>query len=172
MVLFTLYFIGVSLSKPHTSGNLVRWFMCKELQWKMGLQHTTTVWYSGSCTNKHNKLTDTSIQVLSKVVHVTVNNNWCSIFGTVVCVTESHELSLLTLHIWLVGSFVSWTITSWVYWRFIFRWPWENGKTRARERRKTQTTEVPVIIEWEVRNRRAMINDTILVGMCSEHHQH
>ena len=25
----------------------------------------TTVWYGGSCTNKHDKLTDTSIQVLS-----------------------------------------------------------------------------------------------------------
>ena len=30
-----------------------------------GLYHTTvTVWYSGSCTNKHDKLMDTSIQVL------------------------------------------------------------------------------------------------------------
>ena len=31
----------------------------------MGLQHTTTVWYGGSCTNKHDKLTYTFIQVLS-----------------------------------------------------------------------------------------------------------
>ena len=57
--------------------------MCKELRQKTGLQHTTTVWYGG-CTNKHDKLTDTSIQVLSTVVHVTVNK----------------ELSLLMLHIW------------------------------------------------------------------------
>ena len=27
--------------------------------------YTTTVWYGGSCTNKHDKLMDTSIQVLS-----------------------------------------------------------------------------------------------------------
>ena len=31
---------------------------------KTALQHTTVVWYGGSCTNKHDKLTDTSIQVL------------------------------------------------------------------------------------------------------------
>ena len=30
---------------------------------KTGLQHTTVVWYGGSCTNKHDKLTDNSIQV-------------------------------------------------------------------------------------------------------------
>ena len=58
--------------------------MHEELQQKTGLQHTTTVWYSRSCTNKHDKLTDTFIQVLSAVVHVMVNN----------------ELSLLMLHIW------------------------------------------------------------------------
>ena len=38
--------------------------MREELRRKMGLQHTTVVWYGGSCTNKHDKLTDTSIQVL------------------------------------------------------------------------------------------------------------
>ena len=54
----------------------------------MGLQHTTTVWYSGSCTNKHDKLMDTSIQVLSTVIRVTATN----------------ELSLLTLHVWYSGS--------------------------------------------------------------------
>ena len=32
---------------------------------KMGLQHAITVWYSGSCTNKHDKRMHTSIQVLS-----------------------------------------------------------------------------------------------------------
>ena len=30
-----------------------------------GLQHTTKIWNSSSCTNKHDKLMDTSIQVLS-----------------------------------------------------------------------------------------------------------
>ena len=39
--------------------------MHEELWEKMELQHTTTVWYNGSCTNKHDKLIDTSIQVLS-----------------------------------------------------------------------------------------------------------
>ena len=33
-------------------------------------------------------------------------------------------------------------------------------------------TEGTVITEREVRNQRAMINDTILVGTCSGHHQH
>ena len=28
--------------------------------------YTTTVWYSGSCTNKHDKRMDTSIQVTQK----------------------------------------------------------------------------------------------------------
>ena len=33
--------------------------MCKEPRQKTELQHTTVVWYGGSCTNKHNELTDT-----------------------------------------------------------------------------------------------------------------
>ena len=32
---------------------------------KTELQHTTTVWYGCSCTNKHDEHMDTSIQVLS-----------------------------------------------------------------------------------------------------------
>ena len=39
--------------------------MREELWQKTELQHTPTVWYGGSCTNKHDKLTDSSIQVLS-----------------------------------------------------------------------------------------------------------
>ena len=50
--------------------------MHEALQQKTGLQHTTIVWYGGSCTNKHDKLTDTSIQVLSTVVRVTMNNKF------------------------------------------------------------------------------------------------
>ena len=42
----------------------------------------------GSCTNKYDKLTDTSIQVLNTVFRVTVSN----------------ELSLLMLHVWYGGS--------------------------------------------------------------------
>ena len=60
--------------------------MREEPQQKTGLQHTTTAWYGGSCTNKYSKLTDTFIQVLS----------------TVVCVAVNNELSLLMLHIWTV----------------------------------------------------------------------
>ena len=75
--------IGAKLSVPQSSKNLVWWFMHEELQQKTGLQHTTTVQYGGSCTNKHDKLTDTFIQVLSMVVCVTMNN----------------KLSLLMLHI-------------------------------------------------------------------------
>ena len=41
---------------------------------RTGLQHTTVVWYGGSCTNKHNKLTDTSIQVLCNVYSVSFTN--------------------------------------------------------------------------------------------------
>ena len=65
--------------------------MHEEPQRKTELQHTTTVWYGGSCTNKHDKLMDTSIQVLSTVVRVMVSN----------------ELSLLMLHILLLQWFMS-----------------------------------------------------------------
>ena len=58
--------------------------MRKEPRRKTGLQHTATVWYGGSCTNKHDRPMDTSIQVLSMVVCVMVNN----------------ELSLLMVRIW------------------------------------------------------------------------
>ena len=40
------------------------WSMHKELWGKVEVQRTTVVKYSVSCTNKHDKLTDTSIQVL------------------------------------------------------------------------------------------------------------
>ena len=48
--------------------------------------------------------------------------------------------------------------------------PCENGKSEGE--RKAQTMEGTVITERKVRNQRAVINDTILVGTCSEHHQH
>ena len=38
--------------------------MCKDLRRKMRLQCTTVVWLSGSCTNKRDKLRDTSIRIL------------------------------------------------------------------------------------------------------------
>ena len=56
--------IGASLSEPHSNVENVRWSMREEPRRKTGLQHTTVVWYGGSCTNKHDKLMDTSIQVL------------------------------------------------------------------------------------------------------------
>ena len=91
------------------------------------------VWYGGSCTNKHDKLIDTSKKVLSNTIifecslptfHIWLVQSfisrwitnwvyWCSIF-------------------WLVGSFVLWTEMSWVYWRFIFHWPCENRKSEGK----------------------------------------
>ena len=56
--------VGASLSEPHSNVENVRWSMREEPRRKTGLQHTTVVWYGGLCTNKHDKLTDTSIQVL------------------------------------------------------------------------------------------------------------
>ena len=47
--------VGVSLSKSHSNIE----------NGTVELQHTITVWYNGSYTNKYNKLTDTSTQVLS-----------------------------------------------------------------------------------------------------------
>ena len=41
-----------------------------------------------------------------------------------------------------------------------------------RERGKTQTMEGTVLTEREVRNQTATINDTILIGTCSRHHQY
>ena len=43
--------VGVSLSESHSNVNTVQWSMHEEPQRKMGLQPTTTVWYSNSCTN-------------------------------------------------------------------------------------------------------------------------
>ena len=56
--------IGASVSEPHSNmenGTVVH---ARRTAAKTALQHTTVVWYGGSCTNKHDKLTDTSIQVL------------------------------------------------------------------------------------------------------------
>ena len=58
------FIVGASLSEPHSNVENVRWSMREEPRRKTALQHTTVVWYGGSCTNKHDKLTDTPIQVL------------------------------------------------------------------------------------------------------------
>ena len=49
-------FIGAS---PTLLWRVVQWSMCEELWKRMGLQHTTVVWWF-----MYNKLTDASIQVL------------------------------------------------------------------------------------------------------------
>ena len=49
---------------------MVRWSMHEEPRQKMKLQHTTTVWYGGSYINRHNELTDTSIQMLSNAKYL------------------------------------------------------------------------------------------------------
>ena len=47
--------------------------MREELKQKIELQHTI-IWYGGSCTNKHDKLMGSSIQVLSNAIsHATKN---------------------------------------------------------------------------------------------------
>ena len=79
--------------------------------------------------------------------------------GRIVHVTENNELSLLMLHILLIWSFMGYCSLH-----------CHVKMKRARERGKTQTMEGTIITEREVRNQRAMINDTILVGTCSEHH--
>ena len=50
----------------------------------------------------------------------------------------------------------------------------ERGKTRNNrgKEERLEMTEGTIITEQEVRNQRAMINDTILVGKCSGYHQH
>ena len=89
----------------------------------------------------------------------------------VVHVTESNELSLLTLHIWLIELFVSPRVTSRIYQTLLVALPCENGKSEGK-RKDSNGGGNSIIIEREVRNRRAMINDSILVGTCSGHHQH
>ena len=42
---------------------------------KMGLQHTTEICYGGSCTNKHNKHMDASIQVLCNAKYLALRTN-------------------------------------------------------------------------------------------------
>ena len=78
-------------------------------------------WYGGSCAKNHSKKQDcNTLLQLSMVVHVQTNtinlmDTSIQVLSTVVRVTVNNELSLLMLHIWLVGSFVSQVITSSVY---------------------------------------------------------
>ena len=104
------HIIGASLSEPHTSRNLVQWFMHEELWRKTGLQQTTTVWYSGSCTKNtiNIRILPYKCWVLSFMSQRITNwVYWCSIFGTVVHVTVNNKLSLLILHIWYGWLLVS-----------------------------------------------------------------
>ena len=72
--------IGVSLSKPTLMWRIAWWSMCKEPWWKTEFQHTTVVWYGGSCINKHDKPMCTSTQLLcnTKIFGFIY---WCSILG-------------------------------------------------------------------------------------------
>ena len=56
---------GASLCEPQFNVENGMVVHVQRIAAKTGLQHTITVWYSGSCTNKHDKFMDTSIQVLS-----------------------------------------------------------------------------------------------------------
>ena len=53
---------GASLCKPHSN---VENSTVVHVQRIAGLQHTIIFWYTGSCTNKHDKFMNTSMQVLS-----------------------------------------------------------------------------------------------------------
>ena len=58
------FMVGASLSKPHSY--VEKWCggpCMKNHDKKRDCNTLLWYWYSGSCTNKHNKLTDTSIQV-------------------------------------------------------------------------------------------------------------
>ena len=64
--------IGVSLSKPHSNIQNGMVIHVGRTTMKTRLQHTSTVWYGGSCTNKHDKVTDTSknIQLHFLMFHI------------------------------------------------------------------------------------------------------
>ena len=120
--------VGTSLSEPHTSGNLVWWFIRRPVV-KNGI---TTYYYSlvWWFMYKHDQLMDITIQVLSMIVRVTVNSElsllmlhvWYSgsytnkhdkltdISIKVLSNTKILKCSLPTFHIWLVRSFLSWVI--------------------------------------------------------------
>ena len=49
------HIIGVSLSKPHSNIQNGMVAHVDITMVKMRLQHTSTVWYGGSCTNQHDK---------------------------------------------------------------------------------------------------------------------
>ena len=76
--------------------------MHKQSQQKTGLQHTTTVWYGGSCTKKYGEVMDTSIQVLSNT-KIFSFIYWHSILGwyNQPC-QEAWRQRLRSLHIWSI----------------------------------------------------------------------
>ena len=74
--------------------------MCEEPQQKTGLQHTTILWYSGSCTNKHVKFTDTSTQVLCNAkIFITV----VPYLAIMVNHATKNETARITITPYLVG---------------------------------------------------------------------
>ena len=66
-IMHILLLVGGSLGEPHSNMENGKVVHMQRTMVKNGIAHTTVVWYSGSCTNKHDKLTDTSIQLLCNV---------------------------------------------------------------------------------------------------------
>ena len=98
LAMFIIGLLGrawVSLTLMYIANGTVP--MHEEPQQKTRLQHTTTVWYIGSCTNKHDKLMNTSIQVLNNA-KICSFVYWYSIFGMVNYVMENEQQRLLTLY--------------------------------------------------------------------------
>ena len=77
------HIIRVSLSKPHSNIQNGMVVHVERTTVKTRLQHTSTVWYGGSCTNKHDKVTDTA------------------------CTSKNIRLHFLMFHIRLVWSNIS-----------------------------------------------------------------
>ena len=57
--------LGASLSEPNLNVENDMVICAQRSMSKKEFQHTIVVWYGGSCTDKYDKLTDISIQVLS-----------------------------------------------------------------------------------------------------------
>ena len=134
------------------------------LRWAWASPTLVGTWNGGSCSKNCSEKWDyNTLLQFGTVVYVQTNminlrilpyKCWVRLFvSRWVRVTDNNELSLLTLHISLLRSFM---------WYCLLHCHMKTE--RARERGKTQMTEGTVITEWAVRNQRAMINDTTIIG--------
>ena len=59
---------GARLNEPHCNRENSVVVRARRTEVKNRIAKHSTVWYGGSCTNKHDKLMGTSIQVLSNAI--------------------------------------------------------------------------------------------------------